>query len=683
MKTKSLPIIGALFLVFAMAVQSFVSYHRETENMQSYIESRMELAEKKFLFEVYDMYEATDEIIHFFPQYNPRNLAPLLSAVLGRFPNLYSCYVAFTPQSSPLPGRQFAPGALRREGEDSIVITDYADRVDYLSRDWYSGALLADDEGYWSLPYNDADHQYPVFTHSRILRNTHGQIIAVVGADYTLAWTHRLLDEFKPYPDALCQLYSTEGELVVQCGEAKAGTSMLTVERTLSPTSMRLLISVPRSHLLHAVWRVSLLTLLVLLLGIVIALLLIRRIWRDQRNYLRIETNHQLIERELHIASSIQQGILRHDPPDDHRLQLSATLIPMHEVGGDLYDYQLHGDDLYFIVGDVSGKGVPAAIFMSAAVILFRSAVRRLASPKEIVSEMNALLSANNPSLTFVTAFVGRLHIPSGQFLYCNAAHNPPLLINEKEEMRNGEYLPVKPNLPLGYNPSFPYVEQGLFLEHDQLLLLYTDGVTEARNPARQLFGTQRLLQAGTDALAAMQAFTAGAPQADDITILTLRRNEPSQPFALSIASRLEQWPLLRDALRRYCLCLGVEPPQLKKIELALEEAVVNIISYAYPPGQPGPIQMTLHHSTQNSKLSITLSDSGTPFNPLEVEGLDKLGTGDRRIGGLGLLLLRQITQNENQNSKLKNSLSYSRTPEGQNQLTMEITINQGTGNIG
>ena len=497
MKTKSLPIIGALFLVFAMAVQSFVSYHRETENMQSYIESRMELAEKKFLFEVYDMYEATDEIIHFFPQYNPRNLAPLLSAVLGRFPNLYSCYVAFTPQSSPLPGRQFAPGALRREGEDSIVITDYADRVDYLSRDWYSGALQADDEGYWSLPYNDADHQYPVFTHSRILRNTHGQIIAVVGADYTLAWTHRLLDEFKPYPDALCQLYSTEGELVVQCGEAKAGTSMLTVERTLSPTSMRLLISVPRSHLLHAVWRVSLLTLLVLLLGIVIALLLIRRIWRDQRNYLRIETNHQLIERELHIASSIQQGILRHDPPDDHRLQLSATLIPMHEVGGDLYDYQLHGDDLYFIVGDVSGKGVPAAIFMSAAVILFRSAVRRLASPKEIVSEMNALLSANNPSLTFVTAFVGRLHIPSGQLLYCNAAHNPPLLINEKEEMRNGEYLPVKPNLPLGYNPSFPYVEQGLFLEHDQLLLLYTDGVTEARNPARQLFGTQRLLQAG------------------------------------------------------------------------------------------------------------------------------------------------------------------------------------------
>ena len=533
-RTKSLPIIGALFLVFAMTVQFFVSYHRETKNMQSYIESRMELAEKKFLFEVYDMYEATDEIIHFFPQYNPRNLAPLLSAVLGRFPNLYSCYVAFTPQSSPFPGRQFAPGALRREGEDSIVITDYADRVDYLSRDWYSGALQADDEGYWSLPYNDADHQYPVFTHSRILRNTHGQIIAVVGADYTLAWTHRLLDEFKPYPDALCQLYSTEGQLIAQCGQPSPESRMIKVERTLSSTTMRLAISVPKSHLLNAVWRVALLTLIVLLIGILIAAWLIRRIRRDQKAFLRVETNNQLIERELHIASSIQQGILRHDFPDDDQLQLHAALIPMHEVGGDLYDYHLHHDDLYFIIGDVSGKGVPAAIFMSAAVNLFRSAVRRLASPKEIVSEMNALLSANNPSLTFVTAFVGRLHIPSGKLLYCNAAHNEPLVIKN-----NAEFLPLKPNIPLGYDGSFPYVEQALVLDPDEVLLLYTDGVTEARNSNRQMFGKERLAQAASQAplgqagehtLRAVQAFIDDSSQTDDITLMTIRRKQPPRP---------------------------------------------------------------------------------------------------------------------------------------------------------
>lgn len=533
-RTKSLPIIGALFLVFAMTVQFFVSYHRETKNMENLIESRMEIAEKKFLFEVYDMYEATDEIIHFFPQYSPQELPFLLATVLERVPNLYCCFVAFTPQSSPLPGRLCSPCAIRRDGTDSIVTADYGDKIDYLSRDWYSGALLADDKGYWSQPYNDTDHEDLVFTYSRIVRDHKGKIIAIAGADYTITGIQRLLDEIKPYDDALCQLYSTEGQLIAQCGQPSPESRMIKVERTLSSTTMRLAIAVPKSHLLNAVWRVALLTLIVLLIGILIAAWLIERIRRDQKAFLRVETNNQLIERELHIASSIQQGILRHDFPDDDQLQLHAALIPMHEVGGDLYDYHLHHDDLYFIIGDVSGKGVPAAIFMSAAVNLFRSAVRRLASPKEIVSEINALLSDNNPSLTFVTAFVGKLHIPSGKLLYCNAAHNEPLVIKN-----NAEFLPLKPNIPLGYDGSFPYVEQALVLDPDEVLLLYTDGVTEARNSNRQMFGKERLAQAASQAplgqagehtLRAVQAFIADSSQTDDITLMTIRRKQPPRP---------------------------------------------------------------------------------------------------------------------------------------------------------
>lgn len=533
-RTKSLPIIGALFLVFAMTVQFFVSYHRETKNMENLIESRMEIAEKKFLFEVYDMYEATDEIIHFFPQYSPQELPFLLATVLERVPNLYCCFVAFTPQSSPLPGRLCSPCAIRRDGTDSIVTADYGDKIDYLSRDWYSGALLADDKGYWSQPYNDTDHEDLVFTYSRIVRDHKGKIIAIAGADYTITGIQRLLDEIKPYDDALCQLYSTEGQLIAQCGQPSPESRMIKVERTLSSTTMRLAIAVPKSHLLNAVWRVALLTLIVLLIGILIAAWLIGRIRRDQKAFFRVETNNQLIERELHIASSIQQGILRHDFPDDDQLQLHAALIPMHEVGGDLYDYHLHHDDLYFIIGDVSGKGVPAAIFMSAAVNLFRSAVRRLASPKEIVSEINALLSDNNPSLTFVTAFVGKLHIPSGKLLYCNAAHNEPLVIKN-----NAEFLPLKPNIPLGYDGSFPYVEQALVLDPDEVLLLYTDGVTEARNSNRQMFGKERLAQAASQAplgqagehtLRAVQAFIADSSQTDDITLMTIRRKQPPRP---------------------------------------------------------------------------------------------------------------------------------------------------------
>jgi len=552
MKIKILPIISALFLVVAMAIQSAVSYNREKNSLVNLIENRMELAQKDFIYEVYDMYEVTDEISDFFPDFceDTKELYSMLESVLERFPDLYCCYVAFLPECAPEKGNRFAPSAFR-ERDNSVIAYDFGDNVDYLKREWYIGALQSDDDGYWSQPYNDGDHEDPIFTYSRKVYNDDGKLIGVAGADYTLAWTERMLKDFKPYEDAVCRLYSIKGTLIAESGNDDM-KGMIVMEKTLSPTNMRLEIGVPKSHVFKAVRGISLLTLAVLLMGIFIAGWLIRRIWRDQENYARVETAKKLMDKEMQIASNIQKGILRDktqvlysDTASNAEIKkeavVQAVLEPMHEVGGDLYDYYSKGEDLFFIIGDVSGKGVPAAMFMSATVNLFRLAVLRLQSPKAILEEVNSVLSERNPSLMFVTAIIGRLHIPTGQLLYCNAGHLPPLVdVASSNGVRCLKEIAVEPNIPLGFDGKFHFVEQGMMLGQGDTLVLYTDGITEARNKDKEMLGLQRWKEIirgvqnpqGTlmpieGLMTEVKAFIGEAEQVDDITLLTIRKMLP------------------------------------------------------------------------------------------------------------------------------------------------------------
>ena len=549
MKMKILPIISALFLVIAMAIQSAVSYHHIKENLVSRIENRMELAQKDILSEVYDMYEATDEITYFFPKLcsDSNEVSAMLKTVMERFPNLYCCYVSYLPECSPKEGKLYAPCAFF-EHKNSIIVYDFGDKVNYLKRDWYTGALQSNDKGYWSQPYNDGDHEDPVFTYSRKVYDNEGKMVGVAGADYTLVWTERMLENIKPYDDAFCQLFSTNGTLIVESGSGDM-SGMIVTEKILSPTNMRLVIGVPRTHVLKDMRSVSLLTLTVLLMGILIAGWLIRRIWRNQEEYTRVETAKKLMEQELQIASDIQRGILRNNSQErlsgtptiaesDKDAEVGATLVPMREVGGDLYDYCRKEDNLFFIIGDVSGKGVPAAILMSATVNLFRSAVQRLQSPKAIMEEMNSVLSEHNPSMMFVTAIIGRLHVPTGQLLYCNAGHLPPL---EEVQMNNDKRclkeIELEPNIPMGYEEKYQFVEQSMTLGQGDALVLYTDGITEAFNMQHEMMGMERwkeivggvnMLQGISISierlLAGVMTFIGKAEQADDITLLIIRK---------------------------------------------------------------------------------------------------------------------------------------------------------------
>jgi len=678
MNRKSLPIVCAVFLVIAMTVQFIVSYSREKKDLMQQMEYKMELAQKDFIFKVYDMHEATDEIAHFFPEFegNTDDLCALMQTVLGHYPDLYCCYITFLPECSPHSGQWCCPTAFREHG-DSIITYDAKGTIPYAQRDWYQGALQSDEEGYWSLPYNDGTHADPVFTYSQKVYDSQDKLVGVAGADCTLAWTAQLLEDIKPYDDAVCQLFSADGTLIVGSEDATAIHDRVVFEKVLSPTDMRLVITVPKCHIRNGIANISLITLSVLLSGILIIGLLLRHIRKEQDAFVRMETTNKLMEKEMQIAHDIQMGILKGDngqwTMDNGDLDLQAMLVPMREVGGDLYDYHREKDRLWFIIGDVSGKGVPAAMFMSAAVNLFRAAGAHSDSPREIMEKMNAVLSENNPSLTFVTAFIGCLHVSTGELLYCNAGHCVPLIVKVERDkdasLQDGASayrLEVVPNIPLGYDSKFKFVEQGCMLGQGETLVLYTDGVTEARNEKREMLGMARWMEIAKSQeprakslLSEVKAFMGDAEPTDDITLMTIRKTSAVEPMRLQVENRMDRWPVLREALHDYGLCAGMDLRALKKTEVAIEEAVVNIVNYSQAEWMELILDWRLE--IEDLKLIVTLRDNGVAFDPTKQADVDiEQATAARQVGGLGIALLRQIAD----------EVRYERT-DGVNELTI------------
>ncbi|QXZ09124.1 SpoIIE family protein phosphatase [Comamonas sp. Y33R10-2] len=244
------------------------------------------------------------------------------------------------------------------------------------------------------------------------------------------------------------------------------------------------------------------------------------------------------LQQELQIAAEVQRSILPQQMPADARLQLHCHITPAREVGGDFYDYfWLDKDHLGLVIADVSGKGVPAALFMAITRTLLKSTAAFVMSPSSCIRRLNDLLAAENEQMMFVTIFYGVLHLPSGQLRYVNAGHNAPYLLPAQP----GDAEPVRTlartgGVAVAVSEEFVYQEAVLQLQAGDRLFLFTDGVTEAFNHQQQEYGDQRLL-ATLNPLAAKQsspeditlavlqsvrAFEDGAPQADDITCVSL-----------------------------------------------------------------------------------------------------------------------------------------------------------------
>ena len=254
----------------------------------------------------------------------------------------------------------------------------------------------------------------------------------------------------------------------------------------------------------------------------------------------RVNEQKGRIEGELKVASDIQMSMLPkiYPPyPDRKDIDIFGSLTPAKAVGGDLFDFYIRDNKLFFVIGDVSGKGVPASLVMAVSRTLFRIVSSHLEEPCLIMEQMNEALSDQNDSNMFVTLFIGSLDLQTGHLKYCNGGHDAPLLMNLKNQ--ECQLLACHSNLPVGVMPGFKFESQETNIDADTLIFLYTDGLTEAENSQHQLFTEARIFNEAKQILnesqvsakhviekmsAAVSGFVGDAEQSDDLTMLAIKR---------------------------------------------------------------------------------------------------------------------------------------------------------------
>ena len=270
-----------------------------------------------------------------------------------------------------------------------------------------------------------------------------------------------------------------------------------------------------------------------ILLAAVGATLFIFQRYRSAKRMAKMKADQERIEGELNIARNIQMSMVPSTFPEHEGLDMYASMMPAREVGGDLYGYIINGSQLYFTVGDVSGKGVPASLFMAQVTRLFSTMAHQGLEPAAICNRMNSELSGeDNVNGMFVTMFVGMLDMQTGHLSFCNAGHNPPVIGGGKHQ---GDFLKMIPNVPIGLWPDYEFKGEEMDSVKGRALFIYTDGLNEAENPEQERFGDKRLLDILRDTnfdtarqvVEALEAEVAqhrnGAEPNDDMTMLCLR----------------------------------------------------------------------------------------------------------------------------------------------------------------
>ena len=370
------------------------------------------------------------------------------------------------------------------------------------------------------------------------------------------------------------------------------------------------------------------------------------------------------IERDIRIASAIQKGMLPEKFPsktDRDDVQIYASLTPAKDVGGDLFDFYFRDEKLFFCIGDVAGKGVPASLFMAVTRAVFRTVSVRESMPDRIMATMNKIIAEMNKNSMFVTLFVGVLDLPTGHLYYCNAGHDAPLLIGVGVGM-----LPCDSNIPVGFRPSWKYTLQEAQVFTGTTIFLFTDGLTEAMDANQSQFQMERVTDVASQALAkqhlepqqlisemteAVHQFVGNAEQSDDLTMMAIQyirqQSDVKLRKSLVLPNDTSEVPRLNDFVGEVCQTVGLESIVAMQVKLAIEEAVVNVMKYAYPQGTRGDV--TIEAVSNDVRLKFTIIDSGKPFDPTVLPEVDTtLPAKDRRIGGLGIHIVRQFMDSIN-----------------------------------
>ncbi len=379
------------------------------------------------------------------------------------------------------------------------------------------------------------------------------------------------------------------------------------------------------------------------------------------------------IDKELEYAKQIQLSALPTNFPNNEDFGIYAQMIAAKEVGGDFYDfYKLSDTTVAFLAADVSGKGIPAAMFMMTAKTIIKDLAESGMAINEIFTKANEKLCENNESGMFVTAWMGILDLTTGNVQFANAGHNPPLL---KRADGSFEYLKTRAGFVLAGMEGVRYRACEITLNEGDRLFLYTDGVTEATNSDNKLYGDDRLItfmnqNASLEAVkllpslkANIDEFVADAPQFDDITMLILDY-KPKQGGERMVN---KTFPAKTESLSDVLACVETALESLEcpmKIQtavcVAVEEVFVNIANYAYPNGE-GDMTLCIGFDNNSRTVTLRMTDKGVMFDPLKKPDPDiTLSAEERDIGGLGIFIAK----------KTMDTITYA-YENGENILTM------------
>jgi len=368
-----------------------------------------------------------------------------------------------------------------------------------------------------------------------------------------------------------------------------------------------------------------------------------------------------LTEKELETASAIQKSMLPRGEKHLITLDLDAKLIPAKKVGGDYFCYILVDGMLYFCIGDVSGKGVPASLFMSKAVTLFRSCASSGMKIPKMAAHINRELCINNDMNMFVTAIVGSVRVYDGMISYVNAGHESPVIWDGKDNSKPTFLKSASDNIPFGVMEDVEYIEEFYEMERNGLVVLYTDGISEAKSASKGYIGRSSLLdlvdglksrtskEINAGLIEYVKSYEKGIEQSDDITLLTFKNTMTPKCLHLKNSiSSLKQLPEFTEGIFKEC---RVAQNERILVRAGLDEALTNCVLYAYDePGQD--IDVTT--SIIDSCLHFEIKDGGKAFNPLEYnKQRDEL-----QVGGLGISIYKAnfdevLYRRENENNIL------------------------------
>jgi len=724
-----LSLIILLFTATLFVITFSVFYHFSSRSIEKAARTKAENMLNIFSLEVEKVLHSAEAVPDNLSRiiargvFTPDSIFNITHEIVRNNPDIYGTAIAFEPYYFKEKGYYFSPYSYK--DKDTIRSLQLGNEdYDYFTWEWYR-KLKEFEKPYWSEPYYDkGGGQMVMCTYSVPIYDKNREFIGVFTSDISLEWLTDMLDSMKHGNRSYTFLLANDGTYIVHPQQERIlnqtifdvaeetnnpklkllGENMLTGKHGMQVltkgggksyvfyaqiphTQWSMAIVLPDDEVFGDLHRINLMLILIIGLGLLVLFFISSQMIRNFTKLQQTASAKEKIESELKIARDIQMGMLhkRFPPfPERKEVDLYAVLHPAKEIGGDLYDFFLEEDNLYFAIGDVAGYGIPASLFMAVTLRLFRSIAMKTENTDEVMNALNNSIAENNDSNLFVTLFVGKLNLRTGVLKYCNAGHNPPILIAPNGACTRIQTLP---NLPVGVMKNYAYTEQTITLPATNGLLLYTDGVTEAENANKELYGVERLLatiiqnskvsarEIVDNILSDIKLHIKENEHSDDITLLAInyKGEEATRNIlsTLTISNKIEELPKITQFTEQIGKQINIPSVLIMNINLALEEAVANVIHYGYKEkGEERREKIPLHifegvdaeggqgslkskdnnnlieviASLGDNELVLTLIDDGIAFDPTLIEAPNiTLSAEERPIGGLGVFLVKKI----------------------------------------